>query len=304
MSHEPVLIKEVLDFLNPQDSKLYIDATFGAGGYSRAILSKKNCNLFAIDRDPTAVDYALKLDADFGDRFHLLQGRFGDITSMLNKRGVKKVDGIVVDLGVSSMQLDLAERGFSFQQNGPLDMGMGCNETTAADLVNSAKEEELADIIFQYGDEHHSRRIARSIVEARKHKKIETTFELADLVRASIPGKRGKIDPATRTFQAIRIYVNDELLELQKLLISAEELLNIEGVFVGVSFHSLEDSIIKDFFAERAEKKIAQSKYHPKPAQEGCGFRLLNRRVVAPSEEEVRRNPRARSAKLRAAVRI
>jgi len=305
--HLPVLLAEVLHYLAPRDGEVFVDGTFGAGGYSRAILEAAECTVFGIDRDPTVKPHADRLAADFPGRFKLLAGCFGDMEALLAAEGVSRVDGVVLDLGVSSMQLDEAARGFSFQADGPLDMRMGAEGPTAAELVNKLEAEELADIIYKYGEERHSRRIARAIVAMRAKRPFARTRELAEVVERAIPGgaaKKGGIHPATRTFQALRIMVNDELGELERGLAAAERLLGAEGRLVVVTFHSLEDRIVKNFLRVRAGETGGASRHLPeqKPVR-APSFSLLNRKAVQASAEEAAINPRARSAKLRAARR-
>ncbi|MBL0318275.1 MAG: 16S rRNA (cytosine(1402)-N(4))-methyltransferase RsmH [Alphaproteobacteria bacterium] len=303
--HISVMLKETIDFLAPKDGEIIVDGTFGAGGHSRAILDTANCRVFGIDRDPAARSFSENLSHDFPNRFVLLEGPFSDMDFLLAKHGVSQVDGILLDIGVSSMQIDQAERGFSFMQDGPLDMRMGNSELTAADIVNLTEENELADIIFKYGDEPDSRRIAKAICNSRKEKAITSTHELAVIVRSAIRKYPKHIDPATRTFQALRIWVNDELGELEKALEKAELLLKPGGRLVVITFHSLEDKIVKEFLNTRSEKKRHVNKYAVNQERDASSslFELLTRKAVCPSDEEVKHNFRARSAKLRAALR-
>lgn len=287
--HIPVMLKEVLDTLSPQNSGIYVDGTFGLGGYSRGILESSKCELYGIDRDPDAVKRGKDMEADFPKRFHMLHGRFGDLATLIPK----PVDGIALDLGVSSPQLDQAERGFSFQQDGPLDMRMEQDGPTAADLVNSLPEKELADIIYLYGEERLSRRIAKRIVETRRSERFTSTLQLAELVSKCVPRGKQRIHPATRTFQALRIKVNDELGEVERALEASIKMLKTGGIIVIVSFHSLEDRIVKHFF-----------KQHSKPMSEAPLFERLTKKAMKATDEEARTNPRARSAKLRAAKRL
>jgi 16S rRNA (cytosine1402-N4)-methyltransferase len=302
--HVPVLLDEVLDALAPRDQGIYVDATFGAGGYARAILQAAACTVWGIDRDPDAVARGRALEKEFPGRLTVLHGRYGDMVDLLNAAGVSRVDGVALDLGVSSMQIDQAERGFSFRADGPLDMRMEREGPDAADLVNDLPEAELADIIYRYGEERSSRRIARAIVEARRVAPIARTGELADLVRRCVKKSGDGIDPATRTFQALRIAVNDELGEVDRGLEAAESLLAAGGRLAVVSFHSLEDRRVKEFLRERAGEAARPSRHLPAAALGPAPtFRLLARGAVKPSAAECAANPRARSARLRAAER-
>jgi 16S rRNA (cytosine1402-N4)-methyltransferase len=303
--HTPVLLIPVLKHLEPKDGATYVDATFGAGGYTRAILDAASCRILAIDRDPGAVAGGADLVAAYHGRLEVRQGRFSELEEIAKDAGLTGVDGIVFDLGVSSMQLDEADRGFSFQADGPLDMRMSREGPTAADLVNTLDETELADILFHFGEERKARAIARAIVRARKQEPLTRTLQLARVVSQVLGGR--KIDgrhPATRTFQALRIAVNDELGEVVAGLAAAERLLKPGGRLVVVTFHSLEDRIVKRFLAERAGKTAGTSRHLPQAAQHRAeSFRIVNQRPVTPDEEEIAANPRARSAKLRAGER-
>mgnify|MGYP001261389432 CR=1 FL=1 len=308
--HFPVLLEEVLAALSPADGEVMVDGTFGAGGYSRALLDRADCMVWAIDRDPAVRETGTQFEQVYPGRFRLLEGCFSDMENLLQTQGVTGVNGIVLDIGVSSMQLDEAARGFSFQQDGPLDMRMAQSGRSAADVVNEEDETTLADIIYQYGEEHKSRRIARAIVEARRNRPITTTGQLADVVaRAAGPKRpaRGQkqIHPATRTFQALRIYVNDELGELRQALAAAERLLMPGGRLCVVTFHSLEDRIVKNFFRERCGALSRGSRHLPAAAAKGSkpSFEMIVRGGVKPSQEELRLNPRSRSAKMRAGRR-
>lgn len=299
--HQPVMLAEVLAALEPRDGEIYVDATFGAGGYSRAILESAECRVYAIDRDPNAIMLADALARDFPGRFLLLTGCFGDMLSLLHAEGVEEIDGIVMDLGVSSMQLDQAERGFSFRNDGPLDMRMG-EGVPASALVNTLPEKELADIIYHYGEERASRKVAAAIVKARAEAPIETTLQLAEIVKSVVHSK--DIHPATRTFQALRIKVNDELGEIERALTSAPDLLRPGGRLVVVSFHSLEDRIVKRFMKP---SNASASRHDPmqmlQQQEEAAIYTLAQSKPVLPSQEETKTNPRARSAKLRVATR-
>lgn len=307
-AHAPVMLGEVLQLLAPRDGAIYVDGTFGAGGYSRALLEAAACTVLAIDRDPDAVARAAALTDAFGQRFVIAQGRFGDMATLLAPRLSRGADGIALDLGVSSPQLDDEARGFSFRADGPLDMRMEKSGPSAADVVNAASESDLAEIIFTLGEERHARRIARAIVTARREKKLTRTLELAELVRAAVPPAArhdAAIHPATRTFQALRIHVNDELGELDHGLAAAETLLAPDGVLAVVAFHSLEDRRVKAFLRSRSGGAPRASRHLPTGAGSAAApsFELITRRALRPSEEEIARNPRARSARLRAGRR-
>jgi 16S rRNA (cytosine1402-N4)-methyltransferase len=302
--HIPVLVREVVAALAPRAGATYVDGTFGAGGYSREMLDAAPCMVVGIDRDPGAVARGQDMARAYPGRLSVVEGRFGDMVEILAKAGIAKVAGVALDLGVSSMQIDDPSRGFSFRADGPLDMRMGREGRTAADLVNALGEEELADLIRGLGEERHARRVARAIVEARKAKRIETTGELAALVARVVP-RGGGIDPATRTFQALRIAVNEELEEIERGLSAAETALEPGGRLAVVSFHSLEDRVVKRFLATRARPASRPSRHQPDGDATGASpsFRLISKRPVEPSAAEVAANPRARSAKLRAAER-
>lgn len=302
--HLPVMCGEMLEQLNVRDGGFYIDATFGAGGYSRAILDAADCRMAAIDRDPNAKPRGEAMQKQYNGRFTFIAGEFAALDILVPEHtGVTQADGIVMDIGVSSMQLDEAERGFSFAKDGPLDMRMSCEGMTAAELVNEADENFLADVIYSYGGERKSRRIAAAIVRARKEAPIETTGALARIVHSCFP-KRGPIDNATRTFQALRIYVNDELGQLVSGLQAAGKLLAPGGYLVAVTFHSLEDAIVKRFMQNGSLSLLEPSRqegFREADAAASATWERMTRKPIAPSEDEIRRNPRARSAKLRAA---
>jgi len=281
---------------------IYVDGTFGAGGYTRAILATEGARVIAIDRDPNAVRDGQGLVREAAGRLTLVHGRFGDLDSILDEAGIAAIDGVVLDIGVSSMQIDEAIRGFSFRHDGPLDMRMAQEGESAADLVNGADEAELADIFYHFGEERLSRLIARAIVTDRKAKPFTTTRQLADMIGRIIRTRPGDIHPATRTFQALRIAVNDELGELVRALHAAERVLKPDGTLSVVSFHSLEDRIVKMFFAARSGRG-GGSRHSPVPVTGEATFRIVGKWPVTASAAEVAANPRARSAKLRAAVR-
>jgi len=297
--HIPVLINPVLDYLDVRDGSLIIDGTFGAGGYTRAILAKANCRVIAIDRDPSAITRGWDLVEAAQGRLTLVEDTF---SALEDAAGGERVDGVVLDLGVSSMQLDEPERGFSFRHEGPLDMRMSGEGPSAADVVARASERDLANIIYLLGEERHSRAVARAIVKARETQPIATTSALAEIVSRVVRGKPGEIHPATRTFQALRLFVNDELGELVRALAAAERVLKPGGRLVVVSFHSLEDRIVKTFLAERSGAR-AGSRHLPMSEGTPATFRVMTKRPVTASEQEIAGNPRSRSAKLRAAER-
>ncbi|MCB2081256.1 MAG: 16S rRNA (cytosine(1402)-N(4))-methyltransferase RsmH [Rickettsiales bacterium] len=306
LPHIPVMRDEVLRYMQPADGEVYVDGTFGAGGHTRALLEAAKCRVIALDCDPEAKAFAEHLGQEFGNRLTFIAGRFGDMARLLDMHGVQKVNGVLLDIGVSSMQLDTPVRGFSFQANGPLDMRMEQTGRDAQSFINEADEEDIANVLYQYGDERASRRIAKSIVMARATKPITTTHELAEIIRKAIRGHKGPTDPATRSFQALRIWVNDELNELTQALETAEQLLLPEGRLVVITFHSGEDAIVKRFMNARSGKQAGVSRYEPlPPSRENVKtFSLLTPKAVAPGKVEIEENPRARSARLRAAVRI
>ena len=298
--HVPVMLAEVLEALSPRDGAHYIDGTFGGGGYARAILEAAECHVLGIDRDPDAIARGQSLVAQFAGRLTLVQGCFSQMAEL--SRG--EADGVVLDLGVSSFQFDEAGRGFSFRADGPLDMRMGKDGESAADFVNTASEKMLADIIFRYGEERQSRNIARAIVAARP---VTRTAELAEIVTKALgpAAARFAIHPATRTFQALRIHVNDELGELERGLDAATDVLSHKGRLAVVSFHSLEDRIVKRYLAGRSTTAARPSRHAPDPRRAGTPlYRLLTSKPRMPGAAEVDRNVRARSARLRAAERL
>ena len=298
VKHIPVMLKEMLQYLQPTSGETFVDATFGNGGYSKAILDAAKCKVIAIDRDPNVKMRANEFKNMYGERFEFRSGKFGDFADIIPE----KINGAVFDIGVSSMQLDDAERGFSFSKNAALNMRMSDTGISAKDMVNSYSEKELADIIYQYGEEHKSRQIARKIVEARRIKQIETTAELAQIIHSVVHGKPGEIDSATRTFQALRIAVNDELGELERGLKGAAEKLLNGGRLIVVDFHSLEDRIVKNFLKENGGRKIRVSKYAPELTADESMFSEVSK-VIVPTADECKKNPRSRSAKMRFAIR-
>jgi 16S rRNA (cytosine1402-N4)-methyltransferase len=303
--HTPVMLREVLESLSPQAGETYVDGTFGAGGYSRALLNAANCTVYGIDRDPDAVEIGKKL-AQENPRFQILQGNFSEMDKLLESQNITHVDGVVLDLGVSSMQLDQAERGFSFQKEGPLDMRMEQRGETAAHLLNTLSEKEIAHIIWYYGDEPKSRSIARAIVSHRQKALFTNTLDLTKIIHSICKRHPGqKIDPATKTFQAIRIYINKEIESLEQGLMAAERLLREGGRLVIVSFHSLEDRPVKAFLQLRSGKSLGTSRHQLSVTREEKSptFQLIQKKTIAPTDAEIRSNPRARSAKLRWAVR-
>lgn len=305
MTHIPVMLDEVVSGLALRDGGVYVDGTFGGGGYSEAILNAAATQVWGIDRDPRAVTLGIELGRKYAGRFTILDGNFGDMAALLSETDVGPVHGVVLDLGVSSPQLDEAERGFSFRADGPLDMRMSRSGETAADVVNGLSESELADIIYQLGEERFARRVAREIVAVRNESPIETTLQLAEIARRVVRKSKDGIDPATRTFLALRIYVNDELGELDAGLRAAELLLAPGGRLAVVTFHSLEDRRVKRFLRSRSGASSAPSRHQPLSMEDRRqpSFKLLGRNGSAPSAQEIAANPRARSARLRVAER-
>jgi 16S rRNA (cytosine1402-N4)-methyltransferase len=300
--HIPVLVHQAMEFLSVRNGGVYVDATFGAGGYARAILAAADARVIGIDRDASAVARGADLVRQSGGRLLLVEDRFSELEQVVQRCGHSLVDGVVCDLGVSSMQLDEAERGFSFRHDGPLDMRMGNSGPSAADLIAAASERDLAFIIKSLGEERHARAIARAIVAARGEAPIRTTSGLAAVIERVVHARPGTIHPATRTFQALRIFLNEELAELAAALAAAEAVLKPGGRLVVVSFHSLEDRIVKTFLVERG-RRSGPSRHLPEVVRPAPTFHLLTGRPVTPDESEIAANPRARSAKLRAAER-
>lgn len=283
--HKPVLINEVIESIEPADDKIYFDATFGNGGYSKKILSSSNCKVIAIDRDPSVSSKAKEFEEKYKDRFKFIESRFSQIKKVMEELEREKVNCFLFDIGVSSMQLDNANRGFSFMKDGPLDMRMSNTGKTAGELINTIDQNELADILFHYGDERNSRRIARSIINYRNKKEIKSTLELADIIKKNNTNFKSKINPATKTFQALRMFINNELEELHSGLNQALNLLSTAGKICVVTFHSLEDRMVKNF-------------------SKALGSSVKVEKVIKPSDDEVRLNPRSRSAKLRLIQKI
>jgi len=301
--HIPVLGRSAVEHLNVRDNGVYVDATFGAGGYTRAILAAAStARVIGIDRDQRAIAYGADLVGAAGGRLELIEARFSELDTVVRDSGLTAVDGVVLDLGVSSMQLDEAERGFSFRLDGPLDMRMSRHGPSAADVIAQLPERELATIIATLGEERHARAVARTIVAARKEAPIRTTRALADIVSCVVHARPGTIHPATRTFQALRMFVNEELAELAAGLVAAERVLKPSGRLVVVAFHSLEDRIVKTFLNERS-RSGGGSRHQPAITGPAPTIRILTRRPIIPDDAEIAANPRARSAKLRAAER-
>jgi 16S rRNA (cytosine1402-N4)-methyltransferase len=303
--HIPVLLAEVLDALKPTPGAVIIDATFGAGGYTRALLDC-GADVVALDRDPSAILQGAELVAASGGRLRLVQARFGALEEVAMKLGLVAADGVVLDVGVSSMQLDEAGRGFSLRLDAPLDMRMESRGPTAADILKDEDEETIADILFHFGEERAARRIARAIVADRRGAPFASTLQLAQLIARVAPARRGELThPATRTFQALRIAVNDELGELLRGLAASERLLKPGGRLAVVTFHSLEDRIAKQFLVARSGRGRAPSRLLPgEPAESAPTFEVPRGQPIEPGESEAAANPRSRSAKLRYAVRL
>lgn len=299
--HTPVMLGEVLASLSPKDGGIYVDGTFGNGGYSRAVLEAAQCKVYGIDRDPGVVARAQEMETEFKDRFFIIEGRFGSVAELLASHSVGPVDGVAFDIGVSSMQIDTPERGFSFRTDGPLDMRMESAGTSASDIVNNMEETDLVGIIRELGEERFARRVAAAIVAARTQEPILRTLQLAEIVRRVVPKSKDGIDPATRTFQALRILVNDELGEIDRGLVGAEQVLAPGGRLCVVSFHSLEDRLIKRFFKTRSGDTPQPSRHMPQSSIQGPQptFKMVVKKSITPTKNEQRTNPRARSARLR-----
>jgi 16S rRNA (cytosine1402-N4)-methyltransferase len=304
IGHVPVLLQEAMEALAPRADGVYVDATFGAGGYARALLDR-GAKVIAIDRDPSAIVAGAALAASSGGRLRLVEARFGELDAVAQRLGVEAADGVVFDIGVSSMQLDEAARGFSLRFDAPLDMRMEAVGRSAADILRDEDEATIADILYHFGEERAARRIARAVVADRTAKPFASTLELAGLIARVAPARRGEMThPATRAFQALRIAVNDELGELVRGLCAAERLLRPGGRLAAVTFHSLEDRIVKQFFMSRSSRGRAASRRLPgEPAQARPTFEVPRGQPIGPSEAEALANPRSRSAKLRFGLR-
>ncbi len=308
--HKPVMLKEIINYLPLKKSINVIDATFGGGGYSKAILEKFNVSkLIAIDRDPIAKIFSKEIESRYSN-FTLINDKFSRIDNIIKETKLKekKFDIILFDLGVSSNQIEYSERGFSFNKEGPLDMRMGLNNKKAFDVINKYEEKNLADIIYEYGEERYSRVIAKEIVKNRKINFISNTKELSNIIKKSIPNKNqknNKIHPATKTFQALRVYVNDELNELKNSLNKTIDILKNDGLILVVSFQSLEDRIVKDFFNHNSGKRWRSSRHYPElPDNMATQLKIITKKPILPSASEILTNPRSRSAKLRVAKKI
>jgi len=308
-NHIPVLLEETIKLLDPQDGEIYVDCTFGAGGHTRAILASAKCTVIAIDRDPHVKVLADEMKREFGERFIFVQGKFSNLDNIISELGIKSVDGVIMDLGFSSMQIDTPRRGFSFQADGPLDMRMSSTGISAEDLVNDSSFEELSNIIFKLGDEKKSREIARAIIREREKERITRTAQLAEIITKAAGHYNDNIHPATRSFQAIRIYVNEEFEELRSVLQKAKDVLKENGRLVTITFHSGEDSIVKGFFKLHSTREThGFSRYSPATMLSSDSIpnelEILTSKPIAASDEEIERNFRARSAKVRAAKKL
>ena len=305
INHEPVLRKEVITGLNLKKGGVYVDGTFGRGGYTKAILEKPLTKVFGIDQDPIAIDFGIELSKKYQGRLIMLKGCFGDMASLITKQSIGNIDGVTLDLGISTPQIDDPVRGFSFRFDGPLDMRMSNHGLTAAEFINNATEEEIANVIYQFGEEKYSRKIARGIMKARELKPIVSTGELVKIIHANVKWPRNGNNPATKTFMALRIKVNNELEALDKGLIAAERILAPRGRLAVVSFHSLEDKRVKRFLYKNSGKNIGVSRHLPQNPEPNIApsFSLITKHVIKPEVLEVAKNPRSRSARLRVAER-
>ena len=308
LEHVPVLLDEILENLKKFKitNGVIIDATFGLGGYSNAILENTNCDVYGFDRDPEVLKYANKLKEKYKNRFKFFQKKFSEIDDTLSRQNYskKKINGMIFDLGVSNLQLTTKHRGFSFQLDGPLDMRMSQEGIKAFEVINNYSIEKLSSIFYEFGDEFFSRRIARNILQSREISPISSTLELADIIRKAIPGKKKKIDKATKSFQAIRMFINDEITELNKGLITSEKFLRYGGILCVVSFHSKEDRIVKNFLNVcQGKPKLFVSKFLPLNKNLKKSFEIITKKPITPSANEIKINHKARSAKLRIAKR-
>jgi len=305
-SHVPVLLKETIELLNIKDDGIYVDATLGGGGHSEEILKKANCQVIGIDQDEDALNYASSRLKSFGDRFIAVKSNFRQIKKAVYRLGIDAVDGVLMDLGVSSFQLDKPEKGFSFRQDGPLDMRMDANSPlTAADVVNTYPEKELIRIFYEYGEERYSPQIARAIVKRREEKPFTTTLELAEEIIRAVPAKaRREKHPAKRVFQALRIEVNDELASLEEGLVGAVELLKAGGRLAVITFHSLEDRLVKNYFRREENPCTCPKDFPVCVCEKKPRLKIITKKPILPGDEEVSRNRRAHSAKLRAAEKL
>ena len=308
--HKPVLLNESINFLTNKKNTIFIDGTFGDGGHTRALLEKnKTCKVYAIDRDPNVKENAKFFQKKYNKRFKFILGKISDLEKIAFNENLKnKVSGILFDLGVSTRQLKDTKRGFSFQNNGPLDMRMGECKETAAEFLNNQNEKKISDIIFKYGEEKSSRKIAKAIINYKKKKRIKKTLELVEIIKSvKKPSKKKFINPATKTFQAIRIYVNNELEELKKGLISGINILKKKGILAVISFHSLEDRIVKNFFNKHSGKIYNKSRYLPQAEPNNTirkSLKIITKKVIKPMKEEIELNYYSRSAKLRVIEKI
>lgn len=301
--HTPVMLQEMLEYLSPKDNEHYLDCTFGSGGFSKAILDSSLCKITALDQDPNVVPYVKLLQKEYHNRFSFKMSNF---SNFIDLEIANKFDGVVMDLGMSFMQINDNSRGFSFSKDGPLDMRMSRSGITAADFINKASERDIANIIKSYGEERAARKIAKNIVKERKIQVIDTTFKLTEIIYNCIGFKKGKINPATKTFQGIRIFINDELEKLEYFLLKINSILKLNARIVIISFHSLEDRISKNFFRNNAifeKKNKLNQKFTYNDVSSNKWLKILTKKPVAPSLKEIKENPRSRSAKLRAGIK-
>lgn len=299
--HKPVLINEVISSLNIRDELSYVDATFGFGGYTKGILKKAKCKVISIDQDPAVKPFARDLKKEYTNRFDFFLTKFSNLKDVIEKKGLKIISGgVVADLGLSSMQINNSKRGFSFMRDGPLDMTMSQTGKSAEKVINTFKEKELSDIFWKYGEEKKSRQVAKKIVKARKEKAISSTFELVEIIKKVIKKNNSKIHPATKVFQALRIFVNNELFELEKLISNAEKLLLPGARIAIVSFHSLEDRIVKFSFNKLSGKTSNLNRHLPtNTVKDQIKFKTVHKKIIRPRNDEILENKKARSARLR-----